>query len=168
MRPSSESPSTDATQPCRQSTVVFKVAWCSRLDLHRKFCCMQADNSEGLHVCQHNYQQFQAAIGPKVQGSRNLQHVLGDKLDFFVMLSSITSVVENRGQANYAAGNAYQDAFASHLVSRGIKAVSLNLRSIKTVGYVAENRERMQRQGVITTQWTSISEEDLHSIIEYQ
>lgn len=88
------------------------------------------------------YQQFQAAIGPKVRGSWNLQAVLDKDLDFFVMLSSITSIVGNRGQAKYAAGNAYQDALARQLVAQGVKAVSINLGTIKTVGYVAENMER--------------------------
>jgi KR domain/Phosphopantetheine attachment site len=83
------------------------------------------------------------------------------------MLSSITSIVGNRGQANYAAGNAYQDALARQLVSQGVKAVSTNLGTIKTVGYVAENFERVQKQGEIFTQWAGISEEELHSIIEY-
>lgn len=114
------------------------------------------------------YEQFQAAVGPKVRGTRNLHAILGDDLDFFVMLSSITSIVGNRGQANYAAGNAYQDALAMQLVSKGIKAASINLGTIKTVGYIAENRERMQKQGGIATQWAGMSEDELHSVIEYQ
>jgi hypothetical protein len=113
------------------------------------------------------YQQFQAALGPKVRGTKNLCTVLGNGLDFFVMLSSITAIVGNRGQANYAAGNAYQDALAKQLVSQGVKAASINLGTIKTVGYVAENRERVKKQGEIFTQWDGISEEELHSIIEY-
>jgi hypothetical protein len=113
------------------------------------------------------YQQYQAAVGPKVRGSWGLQAFLDKDLDFFVMLSSITSIVGNRGQANYAAGNAYQDALARQLASRGVKAVSINLGTIKSVGYVAENYERVQKQGEIFTQWDGISEEQLHSIIEY-
>jgi hypothetical protein len=113
------------------------------------------------------YQQYQAAVDPKVRGSWNLQAVLDKDLDFFVMLSSITSIVGNRGQANYAAGNAYQDALARQLASQGVKAVSINLGTIKRVGYVAENYERVQKQGEIFTQWDAMSEEQLHSIIEY-
>jgi hypothetical protein len=113
------------------------------------------------------YQQYQAAVGPKVRGSWGLQAFLDKDLDFFVMLSSITSIVGNRGQANYAAGNAYQDALARQLVSRGVKAVSINLGTIKSVGYVVENYERVQKQGEIFTPWDGISEEQLHSIIEY-
>jgi hypothetical protein len=98
------------------------------------------------------YQQYQAAVGPKVQGPWGLQAFLDKGLDFFVMLSSITSIVGNRGQANYAAGNAYQDALARQLVSRGVKAVSINLGTIKLVGYVAENHEMVQKQDEIFTQ----------------
>jgi hypothetical protein len=113
------------------------------------------------------YQQYQIAIGPKVRGAWGLQAFLDKDLDFFVMLSSITSIVGNRGQVNYAAGNAYQDALARQLVSQGVKAVSINLGTIKTVGYVAENYERVRKQGEIFTQWDGISEDQLHSIIEY-
>src|SRR5436190_2184531 len=113
------------------------------------------------------YQQYQVAVGPKVRGSWGLQDFLDKDLDFFVMLSSITSTVGNRGQANYPAGNAYQDALARQLVSRGVKAVSINLGTIKSVGYVAENYERVQKRGEIVTQWDEISKKQLHSIIEY-
>src|SRR5579871_4459747 len=113
------------------------------------------------------YHQYQLAIGPKVRGSWGLQAFLDKDLDFFVMLSSITSMVGNRGQANYAAVNSYLDALARQLVSRGVKAVSINLGTIKSVGYVAENYERVQKQGEISTPWDGISEEQLHSIIEY-
>ena len=113
------------------------------------------------------FSQYEAAIGPKVKGSWNLEKALGKDLDFFVMLSSITSIVGNRGQANYAAGNAYQDALAHQLVSHGRHAASINLGTIKSVGYVHENKERVAKQGEIFTQWDGISEEQLHHIIEY-
>ncbi|KAH7132181.1 polyketide synthase [Dendryphion nanum] len=54
---------------------------------------------------------FQAAINPKYHGSRNLVEAFqAVELDFFILLSSLSGIVGLPGQANYAAGNAYQDA----------------------------------------------------------
>ncbi len=47
-------------------------------------------------------------INPKVIGAWNLhQQTLNMPLDFFVMFSSVTSVIGNPGQGNYAAANAF-------------------------------------------------------------
>jgi len=107
--------------------------------------------------------QFNAAIHPKVQGSINLVDALPQKPDFFIMLSSSASIIGNRGQANYVAGNAFLDAFAAHLVSRGFPATSINLGSVLNVGWVAENQEKLP----IALSYGSISEPELLSILEY-
>ena len=43
------------------------------------------------------------------------------------------------GQANYAAANTFQDAFARHLVATGQPCISLDLGSIMSVGFAAEH-----------------------------
>ncbi|KAF2462582.1 uncharacterized protein BDR25DRAFT_363876 [Lindgomyces ingoldianus] len=73
------------------------------------------------------------AIRPKVEGSWNLHLTMPAGMDFFVMLSSCAGVFGNGGQANYAAGNTYQDALAAYRARIGEKAVSLD------IGYVLEN-----------------------------
>ncbi|KAJ5199431.1 Acyl transferase/acyl hydrolase/lysophospholipase [Penicillium cf. griseofulvum] len=67
------------------------------------------------------------AAAPKIQGSWNLHEVLGQKLDFFVLLSSISGIIGNSAQANYSAGNTFEDALAAHRRSLGLPAISLNL-----------------------------------------
>ena len=57
------------------------------------------------------------------------------------MLSSSSGVTGIRGQANYAAGNTFQDALAAYRVSQGLPAVALDVGMIFGVGYVAENPE---------------------------
>lgn len=54
------------------------------------------------------------AMKPKVQGTLNMHSVFCNPkdTDFFVMLSSIASIVGSPSQSNYSAGNAFQDAFA--------------------------------------------------------
>ncbi|VBB80680.1 Putative polyketide synthase [Podospora comata] len=53
------------------------------------------------------------AFAPKSAGSRNLLAQLWpDEQPFFILLSSITGVIGNTAQANYASGNTFEDALA--------------------------------------------------------
>ena len=98
------------------------------------------------------FETFTRAVDPKVAGSRNLHNLLPRDLDFFVLLSSVSGVAGYIGQANYAAGNTYQDSLARHRVSSGQKAVALDLGVVDNVGYVAERpgvRESVRTHGVV-------------------
>ncbi|KAE9965587.1 hypothetical protein BLS_007521 [Venturia inaequalis] len=88
---------------------------------------------------------FTAALAPKVAGSWNLHSLLPTTLDFFILLASGSGIVGNPGQANYAAGNTYQDALARYRTANGLKATSLDLGMILSVGFVAENPELMTK-----------------------
>ncbi|KAL7935483.1 fatty acid synthase S-acetyltransferase [Trichoderma chlorosporum] len=90
---------------------------------------------------------YHAALGPKVQGSWNLHNLLPKDLDFFVLLSSIAGIMGNQGQANYAVGNTFQDALARHRVLNGLKAVSIDVGSVLSVGYVAEQSQHARDEG---------------------
>ncbi|KAF6838015.1 KR domain-containing protein [Colletotrichum musicola] len=82
---------------------------------------------------------FHAALGPKHAGSWNLHSLLPPELDFFIMLSSFCGVMGNRGQANYAAGNAFQDALARHRVSQSLKGVAVDLMLVAEAGWASDN-----------------------------
>lgn len=114
-----------------------------------------------------SYENFQAALRPKFQGSWNLHKLLPTSMDFFLLLSSATGVLGNRSQANYAAGNTYQDALAIHRRYLGLPATSIDLGSILSVGYVAENKTRLKTIPTISSVLESIREDEIHLIIEY-
>src|SRR5687768_14254565 len=60
-------------------------------------------------------EEWNTVLGPKVQGTLNLDEAFGSvDLDFFVTLSSIATTVGNLGQSNYSAANAFQDYFVTH------------------------------------------------------
>jgi hypothetical protein len=107
---------------------------------------------------------FQAAIAPKVQGSWNLHTTLPKDMDFFIMLSSICGIIGNRGQSNYAAGNVYQDTLAHYRVRNGLPATSLDLGSMLSVGFIAENQETVNPLAFATD---SIREDEFHALLEY-
>lgn len=108
---------------------------------------------------------WKAAVLPKVQASQNLYQVLGDKTDFFVFLSSTVGITGSPEQANYAAGGTFQDAFAHHLASKGVNAVSIDLPIIQGVGYVAEKPELFEY--LRSSGWTYINEAELRAVLDY-
>ena len=112
-----------------------------------------------------SFDDWQVAIKPKVQGSWNLHTVLPNNMDFFVMLSSVAGIMGNRGQANYAVGNTFQDALAAYRVSQGLKASSINLGSVSNVGWVAENRNSMRTH--TAPLFEMLREDEVHAALEY-
>ncbi|XP_063446687.1 phenolphthiocerol/phthiocerol polyketide synthase subunit C-like [Mytilus trossulus] len=66
-------------------------------------------------------------LKPKVLGTCNL-HLVSKKypLDYFVMHSSMTSVMGNIGQSNYGAANAFMDCLAHYRRLNGLSGQSLN------------------------------------------
>ncbi|KAF4335841.1 polyketide synthase [Fusarium beomiforme] len=83
------------------------------------------------------------AIKPKTIGSDNLvQAVLANSVDpFFIFLSSSAGVIGNRGQANYAAGNCFEDALALNLRLQGKHAVSIDLGPVLGAGMISDDKE---------------------------
>ncbi|MBU8854954.1 SDR family NAD(P)-dependent oxidoreductase [Bacillus sp. FJAT-26377] len=67
--------------------------------------------------------EIEEVISPKIQGTVNLDELLKDEpLDFFVMFSSISSLLGNVGQSDYAYANCFMDNYAmlrEDLRSRG-------------------------------------------------
>ncbi len=75
------------------------------------------------------YEKWTRAIRPKTHGSRNLLAQLWpSEHPFFILLSSITGVIGNTAQANYAAGNTFEDALAHHACTHlSIPATSIDV-----------------------------------------
>lgn len=111
-----------------------------------------------------DFDQWVHAARPKVAATLNLHNHLPN-LSFFIMLSSITGIQGSVSQANYAAGNTFQDALAYHRVRHGLPASVLDLGAVGSVGFVAESsaahRERIMKvQGLIEL-------EEVLSLIEH-
>lgn len=67
-------------------------------------------------------------LAPKIQGTLVLQQALGDtKLDFLLLFSSVSSLAPPAGQVDYAAANAFLDAFALSQAGQPVTALNWGL-----------------------------------------
>ena len=93
-----------------------------------------------------------AAVAPKVDGAWNLHRaLLNHPLDFFLLASSLVTIVDQPGQGNYNASNTFLEAFCQYRHSLSLPASVLNICPIEGVGFVAENpqaRRNLKAQGL--------------------
>lgn len=94
-----------------------------------------------------------------------MHHGLSDTaLEFFIILSSASGIVGNRGQVAYAAANTFLDAFAQYRRSQGLPATAIDLAAVKNIGYLAENEEKaaLVRE---TFGDIAVGKEELHMLV---
>lgn len=91
-----------------------------------------------------SHNEWNRTISSKVSTSWNLHDFLGP-LDFMVFLSSISGIVGNPGQANYAGGCAFQDALARRRTRCGHRTTSVDLGVVRDIGVVAETESLKKR-----------------------
>ena len=86
------------------------------------------------------HEEWTIPLQSKVQGTWHIHKYFGHErpLDFMVFCSSQSGVYGNLSQAQYAAGNTYQDALAHYRRAQGLKVVSVNLGITRDVGVLAE------------------------------
>jgi acyl transferase domain-containing protein/NADPH:quinone reductase-like Zn-dependent oxidoreductase/acyl carrier protein len=101
-----------------------------------------------------DWDKLEAVFRPKVYGGWLLHRASTavPGLRFFVAYSSVSSVLGNPGQANYAAANAYLDELMRWRAAHGLPALSVSWGPWAGVGMAARLDERLarniERQGV--------------------
>ena len=95
---------------------------------------------------------YKRVMLPKISGALNLYEACKTlQLDFFVMFSSIASLVGNRGQANYIAANSFLDEFAHSLRTKDFPGITINWGVLAETGVAARNNEvseLLAREGI--------------------
>lgn len=90
-------------------------------------------------------EQWDRAVQVKILSTWNLHlATLEDKLDFFIMFSSISSIFGNRTQANYATGNAFLNEMTGYRHSLGLPASTIALSPVTGIGVLANNEELLR------------------------
>ncbi|MCP4347108.1 MAG: SDR family NAD(P)-dependent oxidoreductase [Desulfobacterales bacterium] len=78
-------------------------------------------------LSEQNWERFTQVMSPKIKGTWNLHTMTKDiPLDFFICFSSAASLLGSPGQGNYAAANAFMDAFAHYRRGLGLPCLSIN------------------------------------------
>ena len=106
-------------------------------------------------LMQQNAERFTKVAGPKVDGAWHLHsQTLNQSLDFFVLFSSVASVMGSPGQSNYASANAFMDGLAHHRKNQGLPATAINWGPWADVGMAASDvvLQRLMKDG-----WQPIS-----------
>jgi acyl transferase domain-containing protein/acyl carrier protein len=144
------------SQPNKQGTVAPPISGVIHLGLGLKdtvFANMTLDD-------------FHRATDVKTKGSLNLHsHLLEEKLDFFILTSSISYIVGNPGQANYNAGNAFMTGLAHYRRNIGLPASVVHLGPVIGIGYFSrefsqpETGDTLRKLGLYP-----LSERDLQHI----
>ncbi|KUI60190.1 Polyketide synthase-nonribosomal peptide synthetase [Cytospora mali] len=108
-----------------------------------------------------SFQQLTDVTRPKVEGSIYLDRIFYEEnLDFFVLTSSITSVMGNWGQAHYAAANCFLCSLAAQRRKRGLRAAAVNTGTIVGAGYMERESSKALDLTVQTFNMMQMSEED--------
>lgn len=93
------------------------------------------------------YAQWQTCVLPKVRGTWNLHNVLrlgAQPVDFFFLFSSVSGLGGPVGQANYAAGNAFLDAFVQYRQSLGWPCSVLDIGMMRGIGILEKETYRLE------------------------
>ena len=78
-------------------------------------------------LAQLDWDRFSRVFEPKIYGSWLLhEHTKSLELDFFILQSSLLSLLGSAGQANYSAGNTFLDSLAAHRRSARLPATAIN------------------------------------------
>lgn len=114
-------------------------------------------------IGEQSWERFQKVFAPKITAAKLLDELSRQHtLDFFVLYSSVASVLGSRGQSNYATGNAFLDGLAWQRRANGLPATSINWGPW-TAGMADDERIRKQMalQGI-----TPLSADEAHQCME--
>ncbi|MBU3198525.1 SDR family NAD(P)-dependent oxidoreductase [Clostridium estertheticum] len=78
---------------------------------------------------------MRSVLEPKVYGAWLLNNLTkNDNLDFFILFSSVSSLIGGVGQSDYAAANAYLDSFQAYMRKQGVETITINWAGWRDIG----------------------------------
>ncbi|ROT36433.1 beta-ketoacyl synthase domain-containing protein [Sodiomyces alkalinus F11] len=109
---------------------------------------------------------FDAVLGPKVRGSEYLDNIFhSDPLEFFILFSSLSRVIGNPGQSNYAAANMFMASLAAQRRARGVSASVVDIAMLVGFGWMWRNAGELLEAQMKAAAYMSISEPEFHTIM---
>ncbi|KAH7306034.1 polyketide synthase [Stachybotrys elegans] len=108
------------------------------------------------------FDDWATCAAPKVDGTWVLHEATvsrSAKLDFFLLFSSLSGIIGQPGQANYAAANTFLDAFVQFRQGQGLPCSAIDIGAMEGAGYLFDNEELLNKMK--GTGWRSVSEREL-------
>lgn len=165
---------------CGVEVKTFSVDICKRQDLDTIITNTIAKEMPKIHGVFHcaavikdstfenmTYTDWKTALNPKTIGAFNTVESITTTAPsaFHIFLSSSAGVIGNRGQGNYAAGNAFLDALSSYCRVHGGQAVSIDLGPILGAGMLTQDEDKLN--SLLASGFYGIRHEDFLTIIKH-
>jgi acyl transferase domain-containing protein/NADPH:quinone reductase-like Zn-dependent oxidoreductase/acyl carrier protein len=109
-------------------------------------------------LSQQSLEHFRTTLAPKAFGAYHLDRLTKkDDLDFFIVYSSVSSVLGPPGQANYSTANALLDGLVAERKSQGLPATGVNFGPWAQGGMASSEaaRANLNAQGLIPLEPTA-------------
>lgn len=117
--------------------------------------------SDGLFV-EMDAETLNGTLAPKVNGTKHLDKIFHDTpLEFFILFSSLASIIGNAGQSNYHAANLFMTGLATKRQKKGLAASVMHIGLVTDVGYVARKGQEMEER-LRRLFFMPLSESDMH------
>lgn len=108
---------------------------------------------------------LESVFKPKVVGSQNLDRLFFSvPLDFFILFSSVTSVVGKSAQSGYTAANTFMSSLASGRRKRGLAASVIAFGMLLGVGFIHEKAESRVETRFRQDGFAATSEPEFHAV----
>lgn len=91
---------------------------------------------------------WNTSVEPKVRGTWNILEIAkshGLELDFVVLISSLSGIVGQTGQANYSSANTFLDAFSQYSTSQGVPCTTITFGVMEGIGVMSNNVELLRK-----------------------
>ncbi|KKY25511.1 putative pks-nrps protein [Phaeomoniella chlamydospora] len=111
-----------------------------------------------------NAETLNNTLQPKVDGTKYLDELFSHaSLDFFILFSSLATVVGNGGQSNYHAANMFMESLAAQRRERGLSASVISIGMVVDVGYVQRAGRKIEDH-LRKLFYRPLSESDVHHL----
>ncbi|MEM7242058.1 MAG: type I polyketide synthase [Pseudomonadota bacterium] len=105
------------------------------------------------------------SLDAKVNGAANLDRISRfDTLDYFVLFSSIATMIGNHGQSAYVAANSYIEALVRNRVASGLPGLAIGWGPITDVGYLAREEDKAKIVNKVTGDVGFTASQALHAL----
>ncbi|KAL4964020.1 uncharacterized protein BDV14DRAFT_201275 [Aspergillus stella-maris] len=108
---------------------------------------------------------FLTVMKPKVDGSQHLHDIFGHNhpLDFFILFSSLSTVLGNVGQSNYAVANAFMASLIAQRRAEGLSGSVMHIGPIFGAGYATRSGQ-FRSQDLAASGLYPLSITDFHQL----